>query len=416
MSLLGSNNTLIYAESLSKIFKIKKKGLSSIGHFLNLLFPSYCKSYTNNFYALKEVSFSLKKGDSMGIIGLNGAGKSTLLQILSGVLKPTSGIFNVEGKVASLLELGAGFNPEFTGKENIYLYASIFGLSSKVVDEKLDSIIKFSEIEEFIELPVKTYSTGMFVRLAFSVIAHLDADILLIDEAFAVGDSAFTQKCLRFIHAFKKTGVLILVSHDHSTIQNLCEKCIWLDKGSVKLFGSSRDVIDAYVAEILCGTKKEAFKLSKSFCLGRNHFGNGGAEIKSVQLRNKSKHSQITFLNGSEEISLEIDVLMTNVCKLPVFGFIIRDTRGLELFSSNTSSYTDLKLLNGDFIRANFIFNLPILKRGSYSVSVAVCEKKGSEFLPMHWINDALYFESCSSESLQGLVGIDIKEISFQKL
>ena len=193
----------------------------------------------------------------MGIIGLNGAGKSTLLQILSGVLKPTSGIFNVEGKVASLLELGAGFNPEFTGKENIYLYASIFGLSSKVVDEKLDSIIKFSEIEEFIELPVKTYSTGMFVRLAFSVIAHLDADILLIDEAFAVGDSAFTQKCLRFIHAFKKTGVLILVSHDHSTIQNLCEKCLWLDKGSVKLFGSSRDVIDAYVAEILCGTKKK---------------------------------------------------------------------------------------------------------------------------------------------------------------
>ncbi|MCV6577329.1 MAG: ABC transporter ATP-binding protein, partial [Cohaesibacter sp.] len=179
-----------------------------------------------DFWALKDISFTLDKGETIGIIGRNGSGKSTLLQIICGVLNPTDGSVALQGRVAALLELGAGFNPDFSGRENIYLNAAIYGLSKKQVDARLGDIIAFADIGEFIDHPVRHYSSGMFVRLAFAVIAHVDADVLIIDEALAVGDALFAQKCMRFLEAFKSHGSILFVSHDSGSITRFCDRAI----------------------------------------------------------------------------------------------------------------------------------------------------------------------------------------------
>ena len=205
------------------------------------------RKYYIDFWALNNVNLKVMKGESFGIIGRNGSGKSTLLQLICGTLNPTTGHVNVRGKIAALLELGAGFNPEFSGVENIYMAGSLYGLSRDEINSRFDEITSFADIGEHIHQPVKTYSSGMYVRLAFAVIAHVDADILIIDEALAVGDAVFSQKCMRFIREFRKKGTLLFVSHDMGSVLNLCEKAIWLHSGSIRLFGSAKDVSEAYL-------------------------------------------------------------------------------------------------------------------------------------------------------------------------
>lgn len=191
-------------------------------------------SWQSEFQALKNISFSLQKGETVGIIGRNGSGKSTLLQTIVGTLATSSGSVQSSGRIAALLELGAGFNPEFTGRENVYLNGTIYGLSREQVDQRFADIEKFADIGSFIDQPVKTYSSGMFVRLAFAVIAHVDADILIIDEALAVGDALFAQKCMRFLEGFKENGTILFVSHDSGAVTSLCDRAIWLDSGDRK--------------------------------------------------------------------------------------------------------------------------------------------------------------------------------------
>ena len=225
------NEPCVITSNLGKTFFLKR-GTA----FLNFIYSKRTKNNPSldNYIALENINFSLRAGQALGVIGKNGAGKSTLLQVLSGILKPTSGTYKIEGKIASLLELGSGFNPDFTGRENIFLYASIFGISKSTIKNRVKRIIDFAEVEEFIDNPLRTYSSGMQMRLAFSVVTQLDAKILLIDEAFAVGDSFFVQKCYRFIKEFRKRGILILVSHDHHSVLQFCDTCIWLEKGKIK--------------------------------------------------------------------------------------------------------------------------------------------------------------------------------------
>ena len=218
---------------------------SSIQRVLSLLLGKQ-REASGSFSALSDVSFTVHKGETLGIIGSNGAGKSTLLQVICGTLYPTSGSVSVEGKLAALLELGAGFNPEFTGRENVYLSAAVYGLTHEQIDARLSEILSFAEIGEFIDKPVKTYSSGMFVRLAFAIIAHVDAQILVIDEALAVGDVYFTQKCMRFLKAFAQTGTLLFVSHDTTTVVNLCDRAVWLKNGQLQKVGNAREVSEAY--------------------------------------------------------------------------------------------------------------------------------------------------------------------------
>jgi lipopolysaccharide transport system ATP-binding protein len=208
------------------------------------------RCYYREFWALQDISFSVRHGETIGVIGRNGSGKSTLLKLLCNTLTPTTGRMTVSGRVAALLELGTGFNPEFTGRENVYLNAAILGLSDAEIEQYLPEIIEFADIGDFIDQPVKTYSSGMAVRLAFSVIAHVRADILIIDEALAVGDVFFVQKCMRFLREFQGRGTLFFVSHDTSAVVNLCDRVLWLDHGKLQETGSAKDVCEHYLATL----------------------------------------------------------------------------------------------------------------------------------------------------------------------
>lgn len=210
------------------------------------------KQYFREFWALKDVSFEIKKGETVGIIGRNGSGKSTLLQMICGTLTPTGGSIDVSGRVAALLELGSGFNPEFTGRENVYMNAAVLGLTSDEIDAQFDNIVAFADIGEFIEQPVKTYSSGMFVRLAFAVVVHVQPDILVVDEALSVGDIAFQNRCMERIRQLKQAGASILfVSHDLSTVQILCDQVIWIKHGFIQQYGDAGEVCQNYYAETI---------------------------------------------------------------------------------------------------------------------------------------------------------------------
>ncbi len=238
------------------------------------------------FDALHELSFAVRPGETLGLIGRNGAGKSTLLQIICGTLTPSTGNVAVNGRVAALLELGAGFNPEFTGRENVYMNAAIYGLDRAEIDRALPSILEFAEIGDFIDRPVKTYSSGMFVRLAFAVIAHVRADILIIDEALAVGDVYFTQKCMRFLKRFKESGTLVFVSHDVNSVINLCDRAIWLDRGRIARQGPAKEVCEAYLGSFYPDgdVGDNAAGANVALRRGSEEFGTGCARIETVEL------------------------------------------------------------------------------------------------------------------------------------
>lgn len=234
----------IEIKNITKIYKMYNKPSDRVKEALNLT----KKKLHKEFYALDNVSFNIKKGESIGIVGKNGSGKSTLLKILTGVLTPTSGECNVEGRIAALLELGAGFNNEYTGIENIYLNGTINGFTKEQMDEKLDDIIKFADIGEHIYQPVKTYSSGMFVRLAFAVAISVDPDILIVDEALAVGDVRFQLKCMDKFMEFKNKGItIIFVSHDTNMIKRFCDRCVWLNEGKLTDDGDTDTITDRYL-------------------------------------------------------------------------------------------------------------------------------------------------------------------------
>lgn len=237
------SETAVKAENLSKIYPLYDQKIDRLKESLH----PFRKKYHHDFYALKEVSFEVKKGETFGIIGKNGSGKSTLLKILSGVLAPTSGTYSINGRIASLLELGTGFNPELTGIENIYFNATLLGLSKGEIDEKLDQIITFADIGEFIHQSVGVYSSGMFVRLAFAVQTHIDAAIVIIDEALAVGDVFFRQKCYTRLEQLRNSGAaILLVSHSMPEIEQYCKRAVLLDQGLPKFIGQASEATKHY--------------------------------------------------------------------------------------------------------------------------------------------------------------------------
>src|SRR4051794_13329672 len=245
---------IIQGRKISKCFRIYRHPSDHLKELLSF----GKRRFHEPFWAVKDVDVSVDRGCCLGIIGENGSGKSTLLRIIAGVIRPTSGTISVGGRVSALLELGAGFNPQFTGRENIYLYASILGLTDAQTRERIPSIESFAEIGEFVDRPVKTYSSGMFVRLAFSVAIHMDPDVLIVDEALSVGDIFFQQRCIRRIHQLKKQGVTILfVSHDLGTVRSLADRTIWMQHGQVHLDGKTDDVAAKYLAAMIMRGRQE---------------------------------------------------------------------------------------------------------------------------------------------------------------
>ncbi|WP_235557276.1 ABC transporter ATP-binding protein [Methyloglobulus morosus] len=405
------------------------------------------KQYFRGFWALNNVSFEIKKGETVGIIGRNGSGKSTLLQLICGTLNPTSGSVQTNGRIAALLELGSGFNPEFTGRENIYLNASVLGLSKKEIDDRFDDIVAFADVGDFIEQPVKTYSSGMVVRVAFAVIAHVDADILVIDEALSVGDAVFQQKCMRFLRKFMEQGTVLFVSHDSGSIVNLCQHAIWLNKGTVSKAGITKQVVEAYtqftLQEIygddvrltsvnnIKSTSQEKEKsqvadvtfdkeTSIAYFTQLNKSGGwetGKAKILSVRLMNNDGQV-IPMLHGGELVNLEIIAIANESVYSPILGWFVNDRLGQPLFGEHTYTYVNPPMLvnAGEQIKAVFQFQMPLLPNGEYAMTVSIAEGDPFEHTQHHWLHDVVVFKVVSNKLRYGLVGIAFQSVSFNKI
>ncbi|MCX7000311.1 MAG: ABC transporter ATP-binding protein, partial [Candidatus Sumerlaeota bacterium] len=299
---------------------------------LDWLIPS-SRLRHRDFWALRQVSFSIPKGVSIGIIGANGAGKSTLLKIISGTTKPTSGNVSVEGKVAALLELGMGFHTEFTGRQNIRMNGRLLGLGEEELEAKIPQIIAFSELGDFIDQPLRTYSSGMFVRLGFSVVASVEPDILIIDEALSVGDTHFQQKCVRRIREFHEQGAtLLFVSHDPGAVKTLCQEAILLDEGEIISRGAPDDILDHYNALIARKSVKGAgFHIARVETPRKNiitrHSGNFMALITDAAILNE-KGERISAAVAGETVKIYVRVIFVTETENPTIGLLIKDRLG----------------------------------------------------------------------------------------
>lgn len=444
-----SSDIAIKVENLSKCYQIYNKPHDRLKQSLYPRLQQWLGrpigKYFRDFWALKNVSFEIRKGQTVGIVGRNGSGKSTLLQMICGTLNPSSGTIEIKGRVAALLELGAGFNPEFTGRENVDMAAKLYGLTQKQIDERFERIAKFADIGDFIEQPVKTYSSGMYVRLAFAVIAHVDADILVVDEALAVGDAVFTQKCMRFIREFQKNGTLLFVSHDTGAVQNLCESAMWLSKGEVRMQGGSKDVSETYLQYTLQEVYGDEAKLisvaaAQPVAAAENlsdrslavEYGGiaqvqdntamakgwktGQAEILSVSVTKLSPGPEGIF-EGGERVRMTVHAKAHAALQSPILGFLFRDRLGQDLFGENTLPFTDrtpTPIEAGRSFVGVYEFRLPMLPNGQYAVMASVADGTRYENVQHHWMHDALIVNVASSKIRYGLVGIPFERVELQ--
>jgi lipopolysaccharide transport system ATP-binding protein len=447
-----SSEIAIKVENISKCYQIyeqpRDRLKQSIFPRLQRLSGKQPKQYFREFWAVKGVSFEIKKGETVGIIGRNGSGKSTLLQMICGTLNSSGGSIQTHGRIAALLELGSGFNPEFTGRENVYMNAAVLGLTKEETDARFEDIVTFADIGEFIEQPVKTYSSGMMVRLAFGVIAHVDADILVIDEALSVGDAFFTQKCMRFLRTFMKTGTVLFVSHDTGSIKSLCNHAIWIEKGQLLQEGDPKPVCELYLEafyEVQQGkssaTKLKVFKKTDDtlplkdqrleFINASNlrndleifrfdpdaaSFGKGGARIRDVYLLDEDE-KPLSWIVGGEKVTLRIVVSAFEDLDSPIVGFHIKDRLGQSLFGDNTFlTYKENPVYchAGEELHADFTFSMPLLPGGEYSIATAIANGTQEVHEQHHWIHDAVIFRSESSSVVSGLIGIPMRQILLQ--
>jgi lipopolysaccharide transport system ATP-binding protein len=435
-----SSEVAISVQRLSKCYQIYDKPQDRLLQIL----AGGRRQFFREFWALHDVSLEIRKGETVGIIGRNGSGKSTLLQIICGTLNQSAGEVIVNGRVAALLELGSGFNPEFSGRENVYMNCALYGMTNEQTAHRLADIEAFADIGDFIDQPVKTYSSGMMVRLAFAVIAHVDADILVIDEALAVGDTFFTQKCMRFLRQFMKTGTVLFVSHDIGSIKSLCNHALWLEKGRVEHIGSPKEVADLYLEAFYeaqqgksttTRMKPVAVQRQKhekdqrlafinasqlrndlevfSFDPEAASFGKGGAQIAEVEFLDDAG-ARLKWVVGGETVSLSVTAVAHEALASPIIGFFIKDRLGQALFGDNTYlSYCEAPVSceNGSWLHAQFTFQMPILPPGDYSVNVALADGTQDSHVQHHWVHDAVHFKSVSSSVTTGLIGIPMQQI-----
>jgi homopolymeric O-antigen transport system ATP-binding protein len=441
-----SSDLAVKVENLSKCYQIYDKPHDRL---LQMLARSH-KRYFREFWALKDVSFEVKKGETVGIVGRNGSGKSTLLQLICGTLNPTGGSIQINGRIAALLELGSGFNAEFTGRENVYINGVVLGLSRAEVDARYDDIAAFADIGEFIDQPVKTYSTGMVVRLAFAVIAHVDADLLVIDEALAVGDTIFVQKCMRFLRRFMQTGTVLFASHDIGAIQALCDRAVWLSNGRTMANSDAKSVMDRYLKYIYEQQQGQELALESGIAKkppqvdGRAVFERGNMRSRFTNATSRQNDIEIfefdedasgfglgdvsildvtiidplgkplTRVVGGEMVTLQIRLISSRPIANPVVGFVFKDRLGQSLFSENTFLYFGSEpyvLEANEPMTIRFSFQMPTLPKGEYTIDVAVAEGTQTEHVQQLWVHDILTLVSVSSSLSKGLVGIPIDEV-----
>ena len=433
---MSAPETLLEVRDLGKSYRLKKPGAHPL-----------VGGATEEFRALRNVDLNLTRGEALGVIGENGAGKSTLLRLLCGTLRPTTGTVRVHGRVAALLELGAGFNPNFTGRENVWLNAAVLGLTKAEITERFDAIAAFAGIGEFIDLPVRLYSSGMQARLAFAVSAHVDADILIVDEILSVGDAAFAQKCSVRLEKFRKSGTLLFVSHNTGAVTRLCDRALWLDHGEVRELGPARDVCANYLASLAERSEAEDSKARakpakrwkllepppvvhdprgwRRSCIAVSEFsadapwhGHGGARITDVCFVGPSGE-KLYEIQGGDEVRLRVLCHAERDVPQPIVGFLLRDRLGQNIFGDST--YFGCRGIRPaiqaaeDFV-AEFVFQLPFLASGSYALTVAITEGTQEDHTHTHWIEEAVMLGVAESAVSRGIIGVPAIAVALEKV
>ncbi len=360
-----------------RLFQDKNQSLKEV-------FLKRKRSNFETFWALKGVSFNVKKGVTLGLIGDNGSGKSTMLKILANILRPQKGDVEIEGKVSALLELGTGFHPELTGRENVYLNGSILGLSRKEIDKKFDTIVEFSELAQFIDTPVKNYSSGMYVRLGFAVSTNVDPDILLIDEILAVGDESFQRKSLDKLYQLKhEKKTIVLVSHALSSVADICDEAIWLDRGKVRKIGDARQVVDAYMSDVnRQEEERSGLDQSGGADIG-NRWGSGEIVLSKVQILDSEGKERQIFESG-EKMIVRMAYEARKEIERPVFGMIIHTRSGLVCSGTNSRIFGMVpEKLDGRGFVDYTIDELPLLG-DEYVLTVGVHDFAGMHDFDFH--------------------------------
>jgi len=402
------------------------------------------KRVYEEFLALDNVSFSIGHGETFGIIGPNGSGKSTLLKLIAKVLQPTNGEVIVNGSISALLELGAGFHPDLTGKENIYINSAILGMRKRDVDRKYNDIVEFSELERFIDMPVKNYSSGMYMRLGFSIAINVNPDILLVDEVLAVGDQAFQAKCYKMIYDFVRKGkTIIIVSHDLETISDLCRKVVFFKNGKIEDIGDSLNVVSKYRAfveelemqRIRDQQKKERKKIFKSLIESKrkvvegeeidklsklgideeltNRFGSGDAVITKIELLDL-KDNVLDFCKFGDEVKIVFEAVFNAPVDNPIFGLRITDHRNNIVYGTNNKLNKVKSEIYGKGEKIKLIFKQKInLMGGTYYVSPSVGNKDTKTYCD--WVNNMLTVNIIHNNKAEGIADLN-SEITIEKV
>ena len=379
----------IVVDRVSRTFRVYPKAQRT----LKDVFVSRGRSGARDVQALRDVSLTVEPGDAVGLVGRNGSGKTTLLRVISGIIKPTGGRVEAGGRIASLLELGAGFHPDFTGRENVYLNGSIHGLSRSRVRESMDEIVAFAELERFIDLPVRTYSSGMFMRLGFSVAAHIQSDVLLLDEVFAVGDEEFQRKCFGKIAEFKnRGGTILFVSHDAQAVERLCDRAVLLRQGEVMFDGETREAIGAYRRLLAADANPEEQEA------GLREWGTGEARIEAVQLLDDDGDERVQFAAG-EPLTVQLRLVAEQQVSARV-RLELRDDGGLALGATEH----DLDPFVGARRLQLRLPRLP-LADGRFHLRVALVDRVDGH--PIHTHDDALRFFVFPTGPATGAVLLD---------
>lgn len=433
------NNIAVDINKVTKRYRIYHEKIPSLK---NTIIRGKRTTY-EEFLALDDVSFSIKHGETFGVIGPNGSGKSTFLKLIANIIQPNSGKVVIDGTVSALLELGAGFHPDLTGRENIYINSAILGVGKREVDKRFDQIVGFSELEKFIDTPVKNYSSGMYMRLGFSIAINVNPDILLVDEVLAVGDQSFQAKCYKVIYDIMKRGkTIIIVSHDLETISDLCSRVAFLKEGKIVDIGNSIMVVSkyrAYVEELekkRAGEqqKEERKKIFKTVIESNRkvvegedieklsgldseqaikRFGSGDAVITDIRLLDKNGN-KLDYCKYDDELKIALDIKFNRKVENPIVGIRITDFKENIVYGTNTrTNNLKTEVYNkGDSLRAEFAFKV-ILIGGNYNVTPAVGYKDSKTYCD--WIKNMLTINVLKNEKAEGIANLNSK-ITLEKI
>ncbi|MCD5970849.1 ABC transporter ATP-binding protein [Pseudomonas quasicaspiana] len=444
---MSSEENVISVSGISKCFHTYDKPFDRLKHSiiprLQRNLGSEVTAYGREFWALRDIDFEVRRGETVGIVGRNGSGKSTLLQIICGTLTPTVGVVQTRGRIAALLELGSGFNPEFTGRENVYMNAAVLGLSRDEVDQRFDAIAGFADIGEFIEQPVKAYSSGMVVRLAFAVQAQVDPDILIVDEALSVGDARFQAKCFERLRQLKNNGTsILLVTHASEQVVTHCDRAVLLEQGRLEMVGSPRTVINRYL-DILFGRDKPAellqarsgklaavpsldssrldaktrllfesgaYATRDGFNAHEYRWGDGAASVLDFHLVANDRCFP-AFIEPGAEVVLHLAIRFHQMVVNPILGFTVKTKEGVTVYGTNSlllscAATHSLGAADSDAIASLAFVNR--LASGDYFISVGVASRRGEDIVPHDRRYDSIHFVVPSTPQAIGLIDLAV--------